>query len=93
MLMAEPLKRLVEILQKITTGLIRMITKSYGRNHPFVDNYIGVKMEFIFYFVACFGIIAIAMPLFSISNSLARLSSVVEVEEQDQPVRARVRTN
>lgn len=50
-------------------------------------------MEFLFYLVACIGVALISMPLFSIATSLSRLASVVEMEEDTQPVRARVRTN
>jgi hypothetical protein len=50
-------------------------------------------MEFLFYIVACFGIIAVTVPLFSIATSLGRLASTVETEEHTDRERARVRTN
>ena len=49
-------------------------------------------MEFLFYMVACLGLIGICLPLFSIAGNLEKLASTVE-EEEGAPVRARVRTN
>ena len=48
-------------------------------------------MEFLFYMIACIGLILISVPLISISNSLQRLASTVE-EDGSKPVLARVRT-
>ena len=48
-------------------------------------------MEFLFYIVACVGLILISVPLMSISNSLEKLASTVE-EDDSKPVLARVRT-
>tara|TARA_B100001029_G_C14778579_1_gene295223 strand:+ start:258 stop:410 length:153 start_codon:yes stop_codon:yes gene_type:complete len=49
-------------------------------------------MEFVYYMVACAGIMALAAPLFSIAQSLSVLASTVETDVADEPVRARVRT-
>ena len=35
-------------------------------------------MEFLFYMVACLGIIVLSMPLFSIASSLQKLAGTVE---------------
>tara|TARA_A100001011_G_C14315533_1_gene847798 strand:- start:2117 stop:2266 length:150 start_codon:yes stop_codon:yes gene_type:complete len=48
-------------------------------------------MEFLFYMVACIGLILVSVPLISISNSLQKLASTVE-EDDSKPVLARVRT-
>jgi|TARA_Y100000034_G_C6848253_1_gene384491 hypothetical protein len=49
-------------------------------------------MEFLFYIVACLGIIAVSFPLFAIATSLEKLASVVEVESEE-PIKAKIRLN
>ena len=51
----------------------------------------GVNMEFLFYMVACFGLIALTFPLFSIAGSLEKLASVIQFDTKE-PVRAHIRT-
>jgi len=49
-------------------------------------------MEFLFYMVACLGVVAVCFPLFSIATSLERLTSVVQ-EGDRELVRAHVRVD
>jgi len=48
-------------------------------------------MEFLFYMVACLGLMALTVPLFSIANSLEKLASVIQFDTKE-PVRAHIRT-
>lgn len=48
-------------------------------------------MEFLFYMVACLGLMALSFPLFSIAGSLEKLASVIQFDAKE-PVRAHIRT-
>ena len=48
-------------------------------------------MEFLFYMVACIGLVVLSLPLFSIATSLERLASVIQLDTKE-PVRAHIRT-
>ena len=45
-----------------------------GRPPPIIQYNKELHMEFLFYLVACFGVIVISMPLFSIAKSLDMIS-------------------
>jgi len=47
-------------------------------------------MEFLFYIVACLGVMALSFPLFSIASSMERITSTVQDDDR-KPVRARIR--